>query len=176
MPAWFQPESPVVSYAKLPLSFEANQGQTDARVKFLSRGPGYTLFLTSDEVALELQDSGSRIQDSVRAKRSGTLSALRRTTDHGQADKGVSLASEACQRQSKCGCYGRERASRQGQLLHRQRSRTSGGRTCPPTPRCTTEGVYPGVDLGLLRQPAASSSTTSSWLPAPMRSQHPAAT
>ena len=26
------------SYGKLPLSFEANQGQTDARVKFLSRG------------------------------------------------------------------------------------------------------------------------------------------
>jgi len=47
---------PVVSYAKLPLSFEANQGQTDARVKFLSRGPGYTLFLTGDEVALELPE------------------------------------------------------------------------------------------------------------------------
>jgi len=28
------------SYGKLPLSFEANQGQTDERVKFLSRGPG----------------------------------------------------------------------------------------------------------------------------------------
>jgi hypothetical protein len=40
------------SYGKLPLSFEVNQGQTDARVKFLSRGPGYTLFLTSDEVVL----------------------------------------------------------------------------------------------------------------------------
>jgi hypothetical protein len=29
-----------VSYAKLPLSFEANQGQADKRVKFLARGPG----------------------------------------------------------------------------------------------------------------------------------------
>jgi hypothetical protein len=27
-------------YTQLPLSFEANQGQTDPRVKFLSRGPG----------------------------------------------------------------------------------------------------------------------------------------
>jgi hypothetical protein len=27
---------PAVSYAKLPLSFEANQGQTDKRVKFLA--------------------------------------------------------------------------------------------------------------------------------------------
>jgi Beta-propeller repeat/Abnormal spindle-like microcephaly-assoc'd, ASPM-SPD-2-Hydin len=39
----------VESYGKLPLSFEANQGQTDAGVKFLSRGSGYTLFLTDDE-------------------------------------------------------------------------------------------------------------------------------
>jgi hypothetical protein len=30
----------VRSYGKLPLSFEANQGQTDAGVKFLSRGSG----------------------------------------------------------------------------------------------------------------------------------------
>jgi Big-like domain-containing protein/beta-propeller repeat-containing protein len=33
-------------YGKLPLSFETNQGQTDAQVKFLSRGRGYTMFLT----------------------------------------------------------------------------------------------------------------------------------
>jgi hypothetical protein len=29
------------SYGKLPLSFEANRGQTDGRVKFLSRTSGY---------------------------------------------------------------------------------------------------------------------------------------
>ena len=37
------------TYGKLPLTFEANQGQTDTRVKFLSRGHGYTLFLTPTE-------------------------------------------------------------------------------------------------------------------------------
>src|SRR6266446_2002411 len=37
------------SYGKLPLSFEANQGQTDAQVKFLSRGSVYSLFLNSTE-------------------------------------------------------------------------------------------------------------------------------
>jgi len=41
-------------YRQLPLSFEANRGQTDAQVKFLSRGDGYTLFLTSNEVVLGL--------------------------------------------------------------------------------------------------------------------------
>ena len=34
------------AYGKLPLSFEANQGQTDTQVKFLSRGRGYAMFLT----------------------------------------------------------------------------------------------------------------------------------
>jgi hypothetical protein len=45
----------VDAYGKLPLSFEANQGQSDTRVKFLSRGSGYTLFLTSSEAVLLLQ-------------------------------------------------------------------------------------------------------------------------
>jgi hypothetical protein len=47
--------------AKLPLSFEPNLGQADPRVKFLARGPGYTLFLTEDEAALVLQKPGVRI-------------------------------------------------------------------------------------------------------------------
>ena len=39
----------------VPLSFEANQGQTDSQVKFLSRGDGYSLFLTSNEVVFTLR-------------------------------------------------------------------------------------------------------------------------
>ena len=45
------------SYGKLPLSFEANHGQTDARVKFLSRSSGYTLFLTGDAAVFSLRGS-----------------------------------------------------------------------------------------------------------------------
>ena len=44
------------SYGKLPLSFEANQGQTDAQVQFLSRGAGYTLFLTPTSAVLSLRN------------------------------------------------------------------------------------------------------------------------
>src|SRR5258706_5259921 len=40
------------SYGKLPLSFEANQGQTNPSVKFLSHGSGYSLFLTPTEAVL----------------------------------------------------------------------------------------------------------------------------
>jgi len=45
----------VNAYGQLPLSFEANQGQTDQRVKFLSHGSGYSLFLTGDEAVLALK-------------------------------------------------------------------------------------------------------------------------
>jgi len=45
----------IAGYGKLPLSFEANQGQSDNRVKFLSRGRGYSLFLTSTEAVLQLR-------------------------------------------------------------------------------------------------------------------------
>jgi hypothetical protein len=58
----------VESYGKLPLSFEANRGQTDPRVKFLSRGSGYTLFLTGDEAVLSL---GGQKRE-VRSQRHGT--------------------------------------------------------------------------------------------------------
>ena len=43
------------AYGNLPLGFEANQGQTDSRVRFLSRGGGYSLFLTPNEAVLALQ-------------------------------------------------------------------------------------------------------------------------
>ena len=42
-------------YGKLPLSFEANQGQSDPQVRFLSRGNGYSLFLTGKEAVLALR-------------------------------------------------------------------------------------------------------------------------
>ena len=45
----------VKAYGKLPLSFEANQGQTDGQVNFLSRGNGYTLFLTPTTAVLSLK-------------------------------------------------------------------------------------------------------------------------
>ena len=57
------------SYGKLPLSFEANQGQTDAQVKFLLRTSGYTLFLTGDEAVLALS---GRTVDNEQAKIGGT--------------------------------------------------------------------------------------------------------
>ena len=48
------------SYGKLPLHFEANQGQTDPQVRFLARGAGYSLLLTATEAVLRLQKPAPR--------------------------------------------------------------------------------------------------------------------
>ena len=47
----------LATYATLPLSLEANEGQTNRQVKFLSRGSGYHLYLTSNEAVLALRKS-----------------------------------------------------------------------------------------------------------------------
>ena len=59
---WAAPASPAdaptrawEAYGKLGFRFEPNHGQTDSQVRFLSRGPGYTLFLTPAEVVLSLK-------------------------------------------------------------------------------------------------------------------------
>jgi uncharacterized repeat protein (TIGR01451 family) len=48
------------NYARLPLSFEPNLGQSAAKVKFLSRGQGYGLFLTADRAVLLLREQGTK--------------------------------------------------------------------------------------------------------------------
>ena len=56
----------VEAYGHLPLSFEANQGQTDQRVRFLVRGNGYSLLLTANEAVLALRKkTGVTSQKSV---------------------------------------------------------------------------------------------------------------
>ena len=65
---WRQAKPQIVTnYGKLPLSFEANQGQTDEQVKFVSRGPGYTLFLTGTEAVLQLRNADFGLRNEQRA-------------------------------------------------------------------------------------------------------------
>jgi hypothetical protein len=53
-------EKAIAGFKGLPLGFEWNSGQTDARVKAFARGPGYALFLTSQEAVITLSGSGHR--------------------------------------------------------------------------------------------------------------------
>jgi hypothetical protein len=47
LPTTGKSQSAAANYGKLPMTFEGNMGQTDPQVKFLSRGSGYVVFLTS---------------------------------------------------------------------------------------------------------------------------------
>src|SRR5579862_9062509 len=47
------------SYGQLPMSFEANAGQTNAQVQFLAHGSGYAFFLTSTGAVLSLETPSS---------------------------------------------------------------------------------------------------------------------
>src|SRR5438093_5070067 len=75
----------LAAYGKLPLSFEANQGQTDPQVKFLSRGRGYTLFLTPTEAVLTLTKADAHAKRRLSGdatlvepeKRAGTVLRMR---------------------------------------------------------------------------------------------------
>jgi hypothetical protein len=57
----------VEDFGKLPLAFEANEGQSDSQVKFLARGAGYSLFLTPTGAVLTLQPSAGSAQRSTGA-------------------------------------------------------------------------------------------------------------
>jgi hypothetical protein len=65
-------------YWQLPLRFEANQGQTDSRVKFVSRGPGYNLFLTQEEAVFSLWADKAALPN-VNAKKVNNLKTQRRS-------------------------------------------------------------------------------------------------
>jgi len=66
------------NYGKLPLSFESNRGQTDAQVKFLARGQGYSLFLTPTEVVLSLKKPQAQARISPPSATSETVKTVLR--------------------------------------------------------------------------------------------------
>ena len=74
------------SYARLPLSFEANRGQMDSDVKFFSRGNGYCIFMTPTEAVLTLgggsspQPKGPKLRESILALDPSVVAARPRRT------------------------------------------------------------------------------------------------
>jgi len=77
-----QPPSAKISaaenFAKLPLTFEANQGQSSSRAQYISRGSGYTLLLSADEALLKL--------NSPARKKSGNFGPPIPQSDGGHSD------------------------------------------------------------------------------------------
>lgn len=62
------------NYGNAPLMFEANQGQSDSQVKFLSQGNGYSVFLTAGGMILALRPSETTSPQMVPWRRRATTS------------------------------------------------------------------------------------------------------
>jgi hypothetical protein len=167
----------VESYGRLPLAFEANRGQTDGQVKFLSRGRGYTMFLTQGEAVLSLRKPSavsrqpSAIRNSKFENRNSTTtnlqseifnlpSLLPRPTDYGPRTTGeqarhsslVTRHSDAVVRMKLVGANPRARVTGLDPLPGRSNyflgNDPKKWRTNVPNyARVKYEGVYAGIDL-----------------------------
>jgi len=73
------------TFTRLPLAFEANQGQADRQVQFLSHGGGYTLFVTRQEAVFAFGKEGEVLRMKAgtnAAAKSEGLDRLPGTTDY----------------------------------------------------------------------------------------------
>jgi hypothetical protein len=108
------------AFGKVPLSFEPNLGQSDPRVRFLSRGAGYGLFFTSDETVLALGNGQAASDGVVRMRLVGS-------------NAGAEIQGED------------ELRARSNYLIGNDPSKWH--RNVPQFARVRYRGVYSGVDL-----------------------------
>lgn len=130
------------AYGRLPLLFEANRGQTDARVKFLARGNSHTLFLTAGEAVLKLRQMG-RAEPATAAHRNVGLATPRPVAQDAQA---TTLRLRFANANRAPRVHGMERAASKSHYLigNDQRTWQTGVANFA---RVRYEAVYPGVDV-----------------------------
>ena len=154
-PTKIQPKL-AASYGKLPLSFEANQGQVRGPVKFLSHGRGYSIFLTDDEAVLSLKKSsvvsgqssvaGNRLSSVVSGRLAGILKSWQQTTDNGPRTTDRVLRMKLVGTNPGAAVIGSDELP--GKSNYFLGSDPKKWRTNVPSyGQVKYEGVYPGVDL-----------------------------
>jgi hypothetical protein len=127
------------TYGKMPLSFEANRGQADAQVKFLARGGGYTLFLTSSEAVWVSRRSAAAFESRPEATR------REKRETHPQTD-------ETVLRMRLAGANPAPRIAGEDQLPGKSNyfignDPQSWRADVPAYAKVKYEAVYPGIDL-----------------------------
>jgi hypothetical protein len=124
------------AFGKLPLSFEANRGQLDARVRFMARGPGYSLFLTSTEAVLDLRarSGGGVVRMSLAgANRSPAIAGIDPLPGRSNYYRTDHTGAATARKRGPRGLFEEGRSSRYENV--------------PSYARVRYAGVYPGVDL-----------------------------
>ena len=110
------------NYSRLPMSFEANRGQAAAPVEYLSRGSGYSLFLSPTEALLVLRQSANS-PSSLAGLRMQLVNAAPAPTMIGRAELPGRIS------------YFRGNDPARWQV------------NLPTYAQVQNEGVYPGIDL-----------------------------
>lgn len=132
----------VDAYGKLPMGFEENRGQTDGRVRFVSHGQGYELFLTPREAVLAL--SHSRHADFSPRNRNSALRDLAKA--RAAAKKPSVLEVQLSGADPDAPVAGMEKLP--GRTNYFMGNDRSAWRTdIPSYRRVKYTGIYPGVDL-----------------------------
>lgn len=136
--------APAAHAASLPLAFEANQGQTDPRVRFLARAAGYTLFLTATETVLSLRSNDQCPMTNVQWE--GADRAPKAQPHGGRPTPNAVLRMQLAGADP--GAPLRGEAELPGKV-HYYRGRDPGQwrRNLPTFARVRRAGVYPGIDV-----------------------------
>ncbi len=133
------------TYGQIPLSFEANRGQTDESVDFLARGAGYALFLKPTEAVFVLRNANS----GLRAEEKGDVTE--RTMRMGEANPSSNAQSKVLRMKvvgasTSAAAEGADELA--GKANYFNGNDPSEWRTNVPTyGRVRYDDVYAGVDL-----------------------------
>jgi hypothetical protein len=143
------------AYGNLPLSFTANDGQAGPEVKFLSRGSGYTLFLTANEAVLALSTGTPGARDSeapAPSRNSGAAPGRTRSAATPPARSRAQATREAVLRMEIAGANRAARVTGLDELPGKTdyfigRDARKWRTNVPNYARVKYEGIYPGIDL-----------------------------
>ena len=144
------------SFAALPLAFEANEGQTDPQVKYMARGNGYTLFLTSGDAVLSFASASSSVQSRPKEMMQRRLLGYSRETHRlirrNQPRASHTPSSMASLRMHVVGGQSDAQIVGSGQLSAKANyiignDPSKWHRGVPRYARVSYQDVYPGIDL-----------------------------